>query len=55
MNNNQGLENIKKQLLDFFSLKKEIGRMEFCIYGVIPISLYFFFIESLRRNCIYSI
>lgn len=43
MNNNQGLENIKKQLLDFFSLKKEIGRMEFCIYGVIPISLYFFY------------
>ncbi|EDJ89951.1 hypothetical protein CGSHi22421_05722 [Haemophilus influenzae R3021] len=23
MNNNQGLENIKKQLLDLFSLKKE--------------------------------
>lgn len=41
MNNNQGLENIKKQLLDLFSLKKEIGRMEFCIYGVISISLYF--------------
>ena len=41
MNNNEGLENIKKQLLDFFSLKKEIGRMEFCIYGVISISLYF--------------
>ena len=45
MNNNQGLENIKKQLLDFFSLKKEIGRMEFCIYGVIPISLYFFLLS----------
>ncbi|STO63118.1 Uncharacterised protein [Haemophilus parahaemolyticus] len=52
MNNNQGLENIKKQLLDFFSLKKEIGRMEFCIYGVIPISLYIFLL-SLSREIAY--
>lgn len=27
--NNQGFQNIQKQMSDFFSLNKEIGRMEF--------------------------
>ena len=38
--NNQGFQNIQKQMSDFFSLNKEIGRMEFFIYAVISISLY---------------
>lgn len=38
--NNQGFQNIQKQMSDFFSLNKEIGRMEFFIYATISISLY---------------
>jgi hypothetical protein len=38
--NNQGFQNIQKQMSDFFSLNKEIGRMEFFIYAAISISLY---------------
>lgn len=49
MNNNQGLENIKKQLLDFFSLKKEIGRMEFILYSI-PILLFLLFIPVMHYN-----
>ena len=50
MNNNQGLENIKKQLLDFFSLKKEIGRMEFILYSIAPILLFLLFISILLHS-----
>lgn len=39
MNHNEGLENLKKQLLDFFSLKKEIGRMQFILYSILPLLL----------------
>lgn len=38
--NNQGFQNIQKQMSDFFSLNKEIGRLEFFIYAAISISLY---------------
>ncbi|HHF3521443.1 TPA: hypothetical protein ACPKCZ_001719 [Haemophilus influenzae] len=41
MNNNQGFENIKTQMSEFISLKKEIGRIEFIIYSTISISLFF--------------
>lgn len=41
MNNNQGFENIKIQMSEFISLKKEIGRIEFIIYSTISISLFF--------------
>lgn len=38
--NNQGFQNIQKQMSDFFSRNKEIGRMEFFIYAAISICLY---------------
>ncbi|HHE9295047.1 TPA: hypothetical protein ACPGW1_001868, partial [Haemophilus influenzae] len=41
MNNNQGFENIKTQMSEFISLKKEIDRIEFIIYSTISISLFF--------------
>ncbi|HHF3670297.1 TPA: hypothetical protein ACPOG9_001731, partial [Haemophilus influenzae] len=41
MNNNQGFENIKTQMSEFISLKKEIGIIEFIIYSTISISLFF--------------
>lgn len=45
MSDNQGIENLKKQVYDFLSLKKEIGRKEFALYGTISLIVYLFIIE----------
>ena len=50
MNNNEGLENIKKQVLDLFSLKKKIGRWDFIVYSISSILLFLLFISFLRDN-----
>lgn len=50
MNNNKGLENIKKQMSDLFSLEKKIGRKEFILYSITPILLFLLFIFFLLNK-----